>query len=67
MKDSDIVCDCNEVTVGCVKQYLAKNDISDMELDDLLDELDIGTSCDACLDPHCDFIDVNYRELIDKD
>ena len=62
--DNDIVCDCNQVKVRHVKKYLEENDISDKDIDDVLEELDIGFSCDACLEENCDFIDVHYSKLI---
>ena len=45
MKNTDIVCDCNDVTVQEVLDYLKDPANSGKSTETKLEELDIGTAC----------------------
>jgi hypothetical protein len=64
MKDTDIVCDCANVTVADVKAYLEVPENQDRPLEEQLEDMDIGQACRMCKEKDCDRIDVHYSEIV---
>jgi hypothetical protein len=64
MKNNDIVCDCNDVTVADVLHYLKTPANANKPLEDKLTDLDIATACRQCKETDCDRIDVHYSEIV---
>lgn len=64
MQNSDIVCDCNSVEVQDVLEYMKKTDRNGKSLEEILEDLKIGTRCECCVNEDCSRIDVHYSELI---
>lgn len=64
MKNSDVVCECNDVVVEDVLDYLKDPANSNKSLETKLEELDIGTVCEKCLESDCDIIDIHYSKIL---
>jgi len=64
MQNNDIVCDCNDVTVADVLDYLKIPNNSNKPLEEKLEDLDIATACGKCKETDCDRIDVHYSEIV---
>lgn len=65
MKNEDIVCDCNAVTVEDVMNYIKKNPNVKLSKESVK-KLRIGTRCQQCLVENCTRIDVHFSEVIGK-
>lgn len=68
MKDTDIVCDCYQVTVKEVKDYIEIPENKNKSLDVKLRELKISQGCRFCWykdEAENGKIDVHFSELID--
>lgn len=63
-KDTDIVCDCHQVTVKDVKDYLSIPGNSTKPLRFKLLELKIAQACRFCLHEDEEKIDVHFSKLI---
>lgn len=63
LKNDDIVCDCNAITVEDVMTFIKKNPNKKMD-DSTLKDLKIGTRCAQCLKPECTRIDVFYKDIV---
>lgn len=65
MKNEDIVCDCNLVTVEDVMNFIKKNPTFTLTTDSVK-QLRIGTRCRQCLGENCTRIDVHFSEVSGK-
>jgi len=63
-----IVCACSSTEEKEVLDYISKNGkpADDLEFEKLCEDLDIGQSCESCLEDDCDIIDVYIKHIIDS-
>ena len=66
MQDTDIVCDCYQVTVKDVKEYISNPANTGKSVDLKLRELKIAQACRFCIYEDEEKIDVHYSKLLGK-
>lgn len=63
MKLTDIVCQCNMVSVGDVEMYVSA--FPEMPITQLKTILKIGTRCGCCQFDECPTIDIKFEKAVD--
>lgn len=60
-----VVCSCSQVTVGEILTFKEETpDFKNMSFDTKLEELDIGQTCEGCLEEDGDRHEVFYKEIL---
>lgn len=67
LNEENEVCSCSGVTVGDIQEELKNMSFREMTLEDKLVELDIGQTCECCLEKDCDIIDTHYSEVLGEE